>query len=38
MILYIIVGNAIDLKRYQFEKDRLIVGVDKGALWLSNRT
>lgn len=32
MILYIIVGNAIDLKRYQFEKDRLIVGVDKGAL------
>lgn len=31
MILYIIVGNAIDLKRYQFEKERMIVGVDKGA-------
>ncbi|HOZ02333.1 MAG TPA: thiamine diphosphokinase [Bacilli bacterium] len=31
MILYIIIGNAIDLKRYQFEKERIIVGVDKGA-------
>jgi len=31
MILYIIVGNAVDLKRYQFEKERMIVGVDKGA-------
>lgn len=31
MILYIIIGNAVDLKRYQFDKDRVIVGVDKGA-------
>ena len=31
MILYIIIGNAIDLKQYQFEKERMIVGVDKGA-------
>lgn len=32
MILYIIIGNAVDIKRYQFEKERMIVGVDKGAL------
>lgn len=31
MILYIIVGNEVDLKKYQFETDRMIIGVDKGA-------
>lgn len=31
MILYIIIGNAVDLKRYQFEKNRIIIGADKGA-------
>ncbi len=31
MILYIIVGNSIDLMNYKFEENRLIVGVDKGA-------
>lgn len=31
MILYLIIGNSINLKKYAFEKDCLIVGVDKGA-------